>query len=274
VAVEGPALQRPLTASIYDYPQYFEATFREETRPEADFIEAACRTYGLRCSRRMLELGCGGGRLVVELARRGYDLTAIDLSEPALAYLRRRLQRSGRAVDVLHADMAGFRLRRPVDAAFCTFNTFRHLLTEQDALAHLRCVVSSLRPGGIYILGLHLLPPDIDENCIERWTGRQGNASVCVTLRVLAADRRQRLEQIRLSMLVRHGQRSARWRTEFSLRMYTAAQFRRLLGQVPQFEICDVFDFWYDIEQPLRLDNEITDTVVVLRKTSSGSAGR
>jgi hypothetical protein len=162
--------------------------------------------------------------------------------------------------------MADFRLRRPVDAAFCTFNTFRHLLTEGQAVSHLRSVVQSLLPRGIYVLGLHLLPLDADEECIERWKGQRGRSHVAVTLRVLATDRRRRLEQLRLSMLVRRDQQTQRWHSEFRLRMYTAAQFRRLLRKVPEFELCDVFDFWYDIHEPLQLNDEISDTVVVLRK--------
>ena len=49
--------------------------------------------------------------------------------------------------------------------------------------------------------------------------------------------------------------------------MYTAAQFRRLLRQVPSLELCDVYDFWYDIEEPLKLSDELSDTVFVLEKT-------
>ena len=43
--------------------------------------------------------------------------------------------------------MSAFRLSRPVDAAYCTVNTFRHLLTEQAARRHLERLASSLRPG-------------------------------------------------------------------------------------------------------------------------------
>jgi hypothetical protein len=48
--------------------------------------------------------------------------------------------------------------------------------------------------------------------------------------------------------------------------MYTARQFRSLLCRVPDWELCDVFDFWYEIDQPLTLNDDITDTVFVLRK--------
>jgi len=57
-----------------------------------------------------------------------------------------------------------------------------------------------------------------------------------------------------------------RLRDEFPLRMYTAAQFRKLLAAVPGLELCDVYDFWYEIDNPLKLSNELSDTVFILRR--------
>lgn len=250
----------------YDYPQYYDLAFRSETREEADFIEAACRKYCPFRVRRVLEPACGSGRLVAEMAARGYRVSGFDLSAPALAYLRRRLARRRLRADVFQADMADFQLPRPVNAAYNTFDSFRHLLSERAARTHLQCVADSLRPGGIYILGFHLLPPDAAEECIERWTERHGRTRVTSTLRVLATDRRRRLERLRVCMLVRSGAKTIRLSSDFSLRMYTAGQFRRLLATVPTLELCDVYDFWYEIDRPLALDNRISDTVFILRR--------
>jgi SAM-dependent methyltransferase len=250
----------------YDYPQYYDLAFRSETRAEVAFIEAACRKYCPFEVRRMLEPGCGSGRLIVALAARGYEMVGFDRNERSLEYLRRRLARRGLRADVFRADMSDFRIDRPVDAAFNTWNTFRHLTTEAAARRHLECVAESLRPGGIYILAFHLLPADVADECVERWSASHGGTSVTVTLRVIATDRRRRIETIRIKMLARTGQRELRLRTEFPFRMYTARQFRRLLASVPQFELCDVYDFWYEIDHPLELNDEITDTVFVLRK--------
>ncbi len=230
------ANRRPLHTCWYDHPRLCNIAFRSETPLEADFIEAACRKYCGFAAKRLLEPGCGSGRLVVEMAGRGYRVTGFDLNRPSLDYLRRRLARRGLRADVFEADMADFRLSRPVDAAFCTVNTFRHLLSEQSARRHLKCIAQSLRPGGIYILGFHLLPMDASEEDIERWTERQGGTQVTVTLRVLATDRRRRIERLRLSLLARTRAKEVRLRDEFTFRMYTTAQFRRLLASVPSLE--------------------------------------
>ena len=211
----------------------------------------------------------------MELAARGYDVSGFDLSRPALGYLRRRLARRGLRATIFPADMADFRLpggRRggTIDAAYNTFDSFRHLLDERQARRHLECVAGHLRPGGIYILGFHLLPPDAAEECTERWTARRGRTRMTVTLRVVSTDRRRRVERVRICVLVRRGDKPLRLGDEFPLRMYTAAQFRRLLAGVPCLELCDVYDFWYEIDHPLRLSDELSDTVFVLRRRAEG----
>ncbi len=193
-------------ADWYDYPQYFDMVFRDETQMEVEFFEEAFKRFAIGSVKKVMEPGCGSGRLIAEMAARGYQCTGLDLSVPSLAYLRNRLKRRGLKADVLRADMTALDLRddqgkrQMFDAAFCTFNTFRHLTTEDAAVSHLQTVADHLRPGGLYILGLHILPPDVEESCVERWTATHSQTKVHVTLRVIEFMRRKRLEQIRVTI--------------------------------------------------------------------------
>jgi SAM-dependent methyltransferase len=255
----------------YSYPQYFEAAFADETPAEAAFLPRAFERYASGRVKRLLEPGCGGGRLVIEMARRGYDVTGLDNHPQMLEYVRRRIERREGAARrgksrVVAGDMTEFRFERPFDSAFCTFNTFRHLTTEEAAIAHLRCMARAVRTGGIYVLGLHLLPPDASEECIERWRARSGTTPVSYTLRVLQSSRRTRLERMRVTLLARTKRGDVRAATEFDLRIYTAAQIRSLFKKVPEFELAAVYNFDYEIDRPLRLDNELSDAVFVLRR--------
>ena len=255
-----------IEGSWYDYPQYYDLAFQNDTKREADFFEAAFERYARRPVERVLEPACGTGRLVVEMARRGYDVVGFDLAEPSLEYLRRRLKRRNHHATILKADMTDFQIRPKADAAFCTVNTFRHLLTEADAQSHLEAVARAVRVGGLYILGLHVFPPDTDPEGTERWSVRRGRTRITVTLRSSEVSRRKRLEQIKLSVRLKSPSRDMRLRDSFLFRTYTARQLKRLFKKVPQWELVAVFDFWYDIDDPLALDEEIADTVCVLRR--------
>ncbi len=250
----------------YDYPQYYDLAFVDDTPIEADFVEAACRRFARGRVRRLLEPGCGGGRLLIELAKRGYATTGFDNNPRMLAHLRRRSRRRNVDVAAFAADMAEFRVPHRFDAAFNTFNTFRHLLTEDAARSHLRSTALALRPGGIYVLGFHLLPPDAAEECIERWRAERGRTRVHFTLRVVDSSRRRRIERLRVVMRVRTPATDFRVATEFPLRLYTARQFARLLAQVPEFELCETYDFGYEIDHPVRFDDHLSDALFILRR--------
>lgn len=263
------AKSRVLNANWYDYPRYYDIAFQACTRMEADFIESACRKYCAGKVRRLLEPGCGGGRLVTALAARGYEVIGFDISRSALNYLQRRITRRHLRGKTFEAEMAGFRLNRSVDAAYCLDNTFRHLLTEQAARSHLQCIADKLRSGGIYVLGMNLLPRNVDKwEIADRWTDSRGKTKVTVAQRVVHTDVRRRIEDVQVWLLVRHGSREFRLGDKFQLRTYRRKQFHRLLASVPSLEFCGAYDCRYDIKRPLRLNDESAYSVVILRKSS------
>ncbi|MEW4455326.1 methyltransferase domain-containing protein [Bremerella sp. JC817] len=250
----------------YDYPQYWDLSFRDETPTECDFFEAAFERFGDGPIRRVLDLGCGGGRNVIEMAARGFDMVGLDNNETSLKYLKKRLNRRSLEAEVMMADMINFEVEEPLDAALCTFNTFRHLISEKEALHHLRSVTSALRPGGLYILGFHIIPLDADPECHERWTAQHGKTKITTTLKVVRFSRQERREILRFNLHVRKGDEVLRLKTEYPYRLYTGEEFRSLLRKVPELQIREVYDFWYDIDDPVPFDHEISDAVFVLQK--------
>lgn len=251
----------------YAYPRYYDIAFQSDTKLEADFIEAACARFGRPDSKRLLEPGCGSGRLVVELARRGFDVTGFDLCAESIQYLQQRLQAEKQKANVFVGDMTTFELPQPVDAAFNFCNTFRHLLAAEDATAHLRAVAKSLLPGGIYLLGLHVMPPDADFEDSERWQETAGDTTVTCTFKVISTDWKNRQEVLRTILSARGPEGDFRVRTDYPMRMYTSGELEELVRATEVFEIAGVFDFWYDIEYPRELDDEISDCVLVLKRS-------
>lgn len=253
-------------ANWYDYPQYFDMVFRDETAAEVEFFLAAFERFADGTVKRVFEPGCGSGRLVTAMASAGFDVTGIDLNVPSLNYLRRKLKRRELTATLTQADFTNLELPGIFDAAFCTFNTFRHLTDEKSAISHLKSVATQLRSGGLYILGLHIIPLDAEKQCIERWKASHGVTTVNVTLRVTDFNRRKRIEQIHVVLTARSPGKTIRCRTDFPLRLYTVKQFLQTLAAVPELEIVGSYDFNYDLESPREIDDDLIDSVFVLKK--------
>ncbi|MEO1615642.1 MAG: class I SAM-dependent methyltransferase [Planctomycetota bacterium] len=265
-----------VVAQWYDYPQYFDMLFRDETKYEVDFFEDAFERFTDRKVHRLFEPGCGSGRLIVAMAARGYDATGLDLSDAMLDYMRRKLKRRGLSGTCVKGDMSKLSLDQlgdagpvePFDAAFCTYNTFRHLTTEKDAVAHLRGIADLLAPGGLYILGMHLTPEEDYEAVVERFTIRSGGTKLTTTIRVPHTDLKKRLETLRVNLkATQKSGRTIRIQSEFPLRLYTPTQLKRLFKKLgDRFELLESFDFSYDIDEPMEFDSELMEGVFVLRK--------
>lgn len=100
----------------------------------------------------VLEVGCGTGRITLELLEAGVDVTGIDVSEGMLGVLRTTAADAGLEPDVRQADVRTFEPRREYALAIVPFRAFLHLLETDDQLAALERVYSALAPGGTLVL--------------------------------------------------------------------------------------------------------------------------
>ena len=72
--------------------KYDQEAFVHGTLGECDFIE---NEIDRDKSVRILDIGCGTGRHAIELAKRGYRVTGVDLSETLLARAREKAAAAG-----------------------------------------------------------------------------------------------------------------------------------------------------------------------------------
>ena len=250
----------------YDTPRYYDLVFDVDTGREADFLEAASARYGRPRGRRVLEPACGSGRLVVELARRGWNVTGFDLSEPMLDYAEQRLARRGLEARLEVGRLEAMKHGPRFDLVHCLVSTFKYVPDEAGARTHLEGVARALRPGGIYVLGFHLSEYDNSSRVRERWVVERGRTKVVCNIQSWPPDRRQRAERVRSRLVVSERGREKRSETEWTFRTYNASQVRRLFRSVPALELVAVHDMVYDIDWTRELDDTQLDCVFVLRR--------
>lgn len=135
-------------------PYYDRGTFTTHTVAEVDFLLALLE---LEAGARLLDLGCGTGRHSIELARRGFQVTGVDLSAQMLMQAVAKARAAAAAVEWVHADATTYVARAPVDAVLCLCGSaFTMVDLAADPLSHDRAILAnvhaSLRPGGLFVL--------------------------------------------------------------------------------------------------------------------------
>jgi SAM-dependent methyltransferase len=118
--------------------------------------------FAARCGSPILELACGTGRVLLPLARQGYDVTGVDVSPAMLEVAHRKVAAESLAdrVTLVQQDMRDLVLDRRFNLVFVAVNSFMHLLTLDDQLAALARVRQHLNPGGLFLLDL--FNPDLE----------------------------------------------------------------------------------------------------------------
>jgi SAM-dependent methyltransferase len=111
-------------------------------------------TLDLKPSSSILDLCCGTGRHAVLLAKRGFEVTAQDLSESYLERASQAAEAAGVGLSVAHSDMRSIPFEAAFDAVINMFTAFGYLESEEEDGKVLREIAKALKPGGRFLLDL------------------------------------------------------------------------------------------------------------------------
>lgn len=129
--------------------RYEQECYIKGTAGEVDFIE---KEIGFNKSAAILDIGCGTGRHSIELAKRGYSVTGIDLSDAMLAKAREKAAAEGVTVSFLKRDARDFSFECGFDCAIMLCEgAFPLMETDEMNFAILRNAFQTLKPGGTFI---------------------------------------------------------------------------------------------------------------------------
>ena len=128
---------------------YDKETFTQGTEGEVNFIE---EELSYDKTKTILDIGCGTGRHAIELAKRGYSVTGIDLSESQLARAREKAEKTAVKVHFLKKDARSFSFKQPFDAIIMICEgAFSLMETDEMNFRILQNAENSLNEGGIFI---------------------------------------------------------------------------------------------------------------------------
>jgi SAM-dependent methyltransferase len=132
--------------------------------PEGDEVEFFASLVG-DGSGPGLELGCGTGRVLVELAARGLEVDGVDSSQDMLDICRTKAHERGVEVGLFEQYAQRLRLPRRYASVYCPSSTFRLFVDPADADSALQGMYEHLCPGGRIALALSV--PQSDDRCDE-----------------------------------------------------------------------------------------------------------
>jgi 2-polyprenyl-3-methyl-5-hydroxy-6-metoxy-1,4-benzoquinol methylase len=152
--------ENPLTKHIWETffdshaEHYMKNGFTKHTLQEVDFLIEELK---LPPGSRILDIGCGTGRHSIELTRRGYSMTGVDISTGMLREAETAAKEAGVTVEWVHSDAVQFEATRPYDAVICLCEgAFGLLNRDEDPTEHALKIFGNmnhaLKPGAQLVL--------------------------------------------------------------------------------------------------------------------------
>jgi SAM-dependent methyltransferase len=125
--------------AIYDAPAFLAAqlAFLEDTFAGARDL--------------LLDAGCGTGRHLVPLCKRGYRVVGVDLSPAMLGVARSSLSEAGLAGSLIRGDLRSLPFGPVFDGILCLDSPLALIQADDDLTAALTALHRSLRPGGVLV---------------------------------------------------------------------------------------------------------------------------
>lgn len=135
------------------WQDYAPVMFDEVRWAEAPGVaKAVCGFAGLSRGAKILDAGCGPGRISVELALLGMNVTGVDIIQSELDAASETAKDEGVFVELKNADLRTFSEKEKYDMAVNLYTSFGYCDTEEEDTKILENIFSSIKKGGTFVL--------------------------------------------------------------------------------------------------------------------------
>lgn len=143
-------------SEVFDaYARYYDLLYSDKDyRAEAEYVASLVRAHAPN-ARRILELGCGTGAHAECLARMGFDVHGVDLSDQMVAAANARKAAApsevAQRLSFAPGDVRSTRSGGPFDAVISLFHVMSYQTSNQDLEATFETAAAHLAPGGLFV---------------------------------------------------------------------------------------------------------------------------
>ena len=135
------------------WTQYAPIMFDDARWAEAPTVAQYVKDIaGLGEGDKILDAGCGLGRISVELAALGLDVTGVDIIQSELDAAHESAEAEGVPLTLINHDLRSFQAREQFDCAINLYTSFGYCATIEEDMKILKNIADSVKTGGTFIM--------------------------------------------------------------------------------------------------------------------------
>lgn len=201
-------------------PIMFDATHWAEAPGIAD---AVCKIAGLSKGSSILDAGCGPGRVSVEFALLGLNVTGVDLIQAELDAAKDTADDEGVKLNLIKADLRDFSTDKKFDCAVNLYTSFGYCDSIEDDFKILQQIAKSVKDDGFFIMECTSREIAVQYFTEGEWFERAGK-TVLTEFSVVGA-----WEGLRSKWILIDNNTGARIEHEFVQRLYSAVELKQMM---------------------------------------------
>ena len=201
-------------------PIMFDSTHWAEAPGIADSI---CKIAGLSKGSSILDAGCGPGRVAVEFALLGLDVTGVDLIQAELDAAKETADDENVKINLVKADLREYSTDKKFDCAVNLYTSFGYCDAIEDDLKILKQIAAAIKDDGFFILEYTSREIAVRYFTEGEWFERAGK-TVLTQFSVEGA-----WEGLRSKWILIDNTTGRRIEHEFVQRLYSAIELKRMM---------------------------------------------
>ena len=134
------------------YGKYYDIIYSDKDyEKECDVLEEVFRKYSKFMPKTILDCGCGTGGHAIPLAKRGYEVTGVDLSESMIKIAKVKANKKRTNIDFKVMDLRQLQLNKKFNTAICMFAVIDYLTENEDLQKAFNAVRKHVKRNGLFI---------------------------------------------------------------------------------------------------------------------------
>ncbi len=122
----------------------------------ANFLENIFKANNLQ-PKSILDLGCGSGTLAIIMAKRGFNMTGLDLSVDMLSVAHQKTYDENLKINYIHQSMSELNLIENYDIIYSFGDAINYIIDENELLSTFKGIYKYVKDGGYFIFDVNTI---------------------------------------------------------------------------------------------------------------------
>ncbi|HED06830.1 MAG TPA: class I SAM-dependent methyltransferase [Ignavibacteria bacterium] len=137
--------------SWFESEEYLKVYKHRDEKEARLLVESIISITNIKNKSKILDIACGAGRHSIEFAKKGFIVTAFDLSKNLLNNAKVNAQKAGVDIDFIRADIRDFYIDVKFDLVLNLFTSFGYFESDEENFKVFKTAYNHLNENGFFV---------------------------------------------------------------------------------------------------------------------------